>query len=477
MEKENFDEELKNRIKQIFEEYDDGTADEGWNRLREKFPEKNRRDYFFWWIASVAALLLGILLFWFSSSNVANKDSKIVKQQPKKVGLKLQHTDSVYKNLTSNQKLSATKIRPDTKATSSANTKKTPVKTVLPIIANRLSIQSQVQPQKTEQAETETKGQVKTETNLLNNTVFTGIKKVSVADSAAKKTKVDVASLAAFSSKHQQEIIAQKASISSAAFIDSSQKKPQQIIAKTTNPVNKSVIAKKAETVKKLSGKPLKFGFGLFAGVHLNYAKGSNNQLGLGAGVFTDFRVAKNFKLSTGLGLLQNKLSYSQGVPVNSQLAANSYSAIAAQPVAVTSSVQTSSLKSMDASLLALDIPVNLTYTFLPGKNSISVSAGLSSNTFAREVYNYHYAVFTAANTGLAAAGTSMQVLQDRKNFSHFNFAKTLNLAAGFTYPLNKKELQIEPFLKYPLGGLGSQQLKFGSAGINLKMNLQSFKK
>ncbi len=474
MEKENFDEELKNRIKQIFEEYDDGTADEGWNRLREKYPEKNRRDYFFWWFAPVAALLLGILLFWFSSSNVANTSPKMMKQQQSKPSnSKLQKADSVYKNLTSNQKLSLTKKLPYDKVRPSANTKKTPVKTVSPIIAQRL----QVQPQKSEQQETKPKNQFKTETKLPTNTVFTGIKKASVADSAAKKTKVDVASSAAFSSKHQQEIVALKASISPAASIDSSQKKPRQIIVKTTNPVNKSVIAKKTETVKKLSGKPSKFGFGLFAGVHLNYAKGSTNQLGLGAGVFMDFRVAKNFKLSTSLGLIQNNLSYSQGVPVNSQLAANSYSAIAAQPVPVTSSVQTSSLKSMDASLLALDIPVNLTYTFLPGKNSISVSAGLSSNTFAREVYNYHYAVFTAANTGLAAAGTSMQVLQNRKSFSHFNFAKTLNLAAGFTYPLGKKEFQIQPFLKYPLGGLGSQQLKFGSAGINLRMNLQSFKK
>jgi hypothetical protein len=63
------------------------------------------------------------------------------------------------------------------------------------------------------------------------------------------------------------------------------------------------------------------------------------------------------------------------------------------------------------------------------------------------------------------------------KSFNNFNFAKTLNLAAGFAYPLGKKHLQIEPFLKYPLGGSGSQELQFGSVGINLKMNIQSFKK
>ena len=133
----------------------------------------------------------------------------------------------------------------------------------------------------------------------------------------------------------------------------------------------------------------------------------------------------------------------------------------------------------MDAGLLALDIPVNLTYIVLPGKNSISFSAGLSSNTFAREVYNYQYnTTLTATNpNGFILSTGSTQNVQSSKSFSNFNFAKTLNLTAGFAYPLGKNKLQIEPFLKYPLGGNGSQQLIFGSAGINLKINFSTFKK
>ena len=199
----------------------------------------------------------------------------------------------------------------------------------------------------------------------------------------------------------------------------------------------------------------------MYAGSHVNYGSGSNNQLGLGAGVSTDFRLGKKFKLSTGLGLMQNNLTYNQNIRNGSLLAAANSSY--ANTPATGSIIQNPTLSSMDTRLVALDVPVNLTYSFLPGKNSISVSAGISSSTFVKEAYDYHYS-------------TSTNTTQNIKSFNNFNFAKTLNVSAGFAYPLGKNKLQIEPFLKYPLGGLGSQQLFFGSAGINLKLGLQLLK-
>jgi len=64
-----------------------------------------------------------------------------------------------------------------------------------------------------------------------------------------------------------------------------------------------------------------------------------------------------------------------------------------------------------------------------------------------------------------------------RGSFNSFYFAKTLNLAFGTGYLLGRNHLVIEPFLKYPLQGLGSQQLRFGAGGVNLKFNIQGFKK
>jgi hypothetical protein len=52
-----------------------------------------------------------------------------------------------------------------------------------------------------------------------------------------------------------------------------------------------------------------------------------------------------------------------------------------------------------------------------------------------------------------------------------------LNLAIGFGYPVGNNRLILEPFLKYPLDGLGSQNLRFGAGGINLKFNFPTLGK
>jgi hypothetical protein len=124
-------------------------------------------------------------------------------------------------------------------------------------------------------------------------------------------------------------------------------------------------------------------------------------------------------------------------------------------------------LKNYRASLVGLDIPVNLKYEFNPQKNNAYILAGLSSGSFINETYtiNYNYPAQQA------------QVQTSRNSFNGFYFAKTLNLAVGTGFSLGKNRLIVEPFLKYPLQGLGSQQLLFGAGGINLKFNFQPAKK
>jgi hypothetical protein len=430
MENENFDEELKNRIKQIFEEQDNEAADKGWDLLREKYPEKKHRDYLFWWLSSAAALLLIAFIFWLFPFDFYQKNaSKIVKQQkpvtnkvssdtinsektPVKTASDFADQHSPEKN-----KITQSQIYAD-----AANAKKTPVKTASDFISTL-----KLQP----------------ETTIVNqnNTSFTGIKTDSIETNNQQKFAIV-----------SKDSSAQKALV---AVI----KKPNPILVKPT--VKKY---SEAEISKKTTEKSSVFSLEVYAGSHVNYATGSTNQLGLGAGISTDFRLSKNFKLSTGLGLMQNNLTYGQDIPSGSlDAASSSYSVMPASGSGLVTSIQTPSLNTMGTRLLALDVPINLVYNISPGKNSISVSAGVSSNTFVKEAYDYHYS-------------NSTNTTQNIKSFNNFNFAKTLNLAAGFAYPLGKSQLQIEPFLKYPLGGSGSQQLQFGSAGINLKMNISTFK-
>ena len=57
---EQFDNDLKNRIKEVFENFEDSSANEGWLLLRKKFPaEQSRRPLtWLWWGAAAAILLL-----------------------------------------------------------------------------------------------------------------------------------------------------------------------------------------------------------------------------------------------------------------------------------------------------------------------------------------------------------------------------------------------------------------------------------
>src|SRR6185503_10547830 len=77
---EQFDKNLTDRVKEVFENYDDGFAHEGWLKLRKKFPDKRRRrPVAWWWLATAAALLLFFGLgLWLNKEDV----------QPKKLAFK-----------------------------------------------------------------------------------------------------------------------------------------------------------------------------------------------------------------------------------------------------------------------------------------------------------------------------------------------------------------------------------------------------
>jgi len=38
-----FDKDLKKRVREVFDNYEDATADKGWALLREKYPEKAKK--------------------------------------------------------------------------------------------------------------------------------------------------------------------------------------------------------------------------------------------------------------------------------------------------------------------------------------------------------------------------------------------------------------------------------------------------
>src|SRR5690606_14473841 len=122
------------------------------------------------------------------------------------------------------------------------------------------------------------------------------------------------------------------------------------------------------------------------------------------------------------------------------------------------------------AELVNLDIPINLKY--ITGRRGFFISGGLSSGTYLSESYTVAYRTFSLASNSYTTVKSTDNV---RKSFSQFDLARTLNFSFGMNLPFGKKQnLTLEPFIKYPLQGLGSENLKFGASGVNLRLNFNA---
>lgn len=497
------DNDLKNRIREVFENYEDTSADEGWMLLREKYPEKAKRRPVAWlWWGSVAALLLIFLgILWFKNTPVKEQQPLAINKTHPANNL-AQNTvetkkDNIAKNNASSDS-SASNIRNQNLADNNVTVKQAP-KTAINRPDKQLLTSSR--------------------SNKQNNTIGNSIPKndntstalavtdqAKTADQNIISHKTDISTRADIGNKQpvqsmavitapginmreqtktaNQDIIANKTYNSTKADTGSKQQAIKSMATITPPGINMKEQTKKPnkmlfaddsgplKTVEKNDDKKVRFG--IYAATYFNYAKGSNNQINVGAGVTSDIKLSKNLKLSTGITIAQNTLSYNNQPPLTS--AATAPAAVHTDYFLAAQSVYTAatpSFKNYNASLVGLDVPINLKYEFNPQKGDTYISAGLSSGTFINETYTYSY-----SNPAPFSANISqVQDQSTHQSFNSFYFAKTLNFAFGTGYPLGRNRLIIEPFLKYPLDGLGSQQIKFGAGGLNLKFNFETQKK
>jgi len=509
---EQLDNDLNNRIREVFDNFEDPSypsADEGWLLLRNKFPEmeKKRPVARLWWASAAAAVLLFVGAgLWLlnkpqqsqttasapikkaqeqatvadSSSLLATKQNSVIKNS----------SDALITDSSTNNSLPASKIQ----------TGKLAAKPVIPAIANgnnpayANTITKPVQ-------QPLTKAAPDTNNSKPNPAQYAANSTTPVA--AGSKASIGMPVIPAKSTNGVQ----QPAPVVNApqyAVVSPVTNASKSVVASTsannnTAPVSSITQQAKGPTQPKANSMEALFAsesktpkpdekytddkkvrFGVYAATFFNYSKGSSNQVNAGVGFSSDIKLSKNIKLSTGLALAQNTLSY------NSNTAPLNYASAAAKPQALAGSYDKENLfsanaafpvlKNYNANLVGLDIPLNLKYEFNPQKNDTYISAGLSSGTFINEAYTSVYG-YTPSSI---AAGASQQTTDEttRKNFNGFYFAKTLNVSFGVGYPIGKNNrIIIEPFLKYPLDGLGSQQLRFGAGGLNLKLNFTSPKK
>lgn len=461
------DKDLQNRIREVFDNYEDTSADEGWLLLREKFPaeqQKRRAAAWLWWGA--AAILLAFLGtgLWIrlKGDNAGNQFTHVKpSQQHKQAPIKVTPKDSIE-----NVAVTPPVIQPA-------------VKTVQPKTNKSEAQNRNYQTRIFKQIDTAAKlvnhahpaavAALAVPGNLPQQVIAqqTPVSKQPVAGNSAPVVQTPVTAPTAAMNPISTPATAASPATATSPVIAQQQDKPKKTIADMFNEDkgNKPVIASEEKTAEK------KVHFGLYAGTYFNYSKGSDNEVNLGGGVSSDIRISKNLKLVTGVAIAQNSMSY-QGIPTPAASARSNLVTPAAYGAqeAKFQAISGPTVKSYNASLIGLDIPVNLKYEFNPQKTDAYVSLGLSSGTFIDESYTYKY-------NYPSFLSSSLQQTRDQStgdNFSGFYFAKTLNVAFGIGYPFGKNRLVIEPFLKYPLDGVGTQNLKFGAGGVNLKFNFLS---
>jgi len=459
---EQFDDNLKNHIKDVFENFEDTSADEGWLLLRKKFPARQARRplVWLWWGAAAAVLLIFLGIGLWINSGTRKSEKMIVKAinhaQPANLATNKTHSDTLDKVTTNRENL--------TKAAINAN---------LAINSNGFKTSGQIK--KSEQSVLLTRLSLK-DTSIKNSAIAKTVNSDKNINNKVPVQQLATAGKPAAAASNPQIVSQQPGTkVSDQQLVTTVQTPSANSSIIKKQPPAKSINSMFAEdkVVKSPENEKLKIDtkrvhFSIYAATYFNYAKGSNNQVNEGLGVTTDIRITKNLKFVTGIAIAQNTLNFSSSAPpVTAQY---EYAAAATSVIPQALNVNNyavPTLKNYDASLVGLDIPLNLKYEFNPQKNDTYVLAGLSSGTFINQTYTSQY------NYPNSFSSQQTQDVITHSSANSFYFAKTLNVAFGVGYPLGKNRLVIEPFLKYPLQGLGSQDIRFGSGGLNLKFNFE----
>lgn len=484
MDEEELYNKLSTRIREVFDHYDeeDTAAADGWALLRQKFPEEEKRRGLAWLWYAAAAIVLLCLGIWFIYQPADTK--KLVVKNTAPVILngrkeKPRADSGTIKTALVTDALAQNKTNQPANGAAPTVTNGQPSNPLTQVITAKPASSGQTNGAGTSPANAIAAVKQAPQNPL---SVNSGQPKNAVTGNSGADSIMNKINAGALAGNKPQTKKPDSVLNNTAAYTAAN--KPAEQAKPTSAEALAKLLSEKTPADQrndKSKGANKKAVLNVFAATYFNYAKGSDNKINVGAGFGSDFRLSNKLKLSTGLSLAQNSLNYTGGAPVYSGTDGRAAAAAASDPAsaALTQAAYNSSqraglvsaltpvLKNYTASLIGLDIPINLKYQFNPQKNDTYISAGLSSGTFINETYVLNY---TAAQLD--------QKSTTHTSFNNFDFAKTLNVSFGVGYPLGKSNrLIIEPFLKYPLDGLGSQQIKFGAGGINLKLNFIPLKK
>jgi len=137
----------------------------------------------------------------------------------------------------------------------------------------------------------------------------------------------------------------------------------------------------------------------------------------------------------------------------------------------------------IQASLLDIDIPVNIKWQFLALRStSYYVSGGVSSVLYLNEKYtttSYSQRMVPNLEMDNGTPYVSYQIENVKTTeeikeapLSTFDFAGRINIILGFEYKLSTRlSLHVEPYLKLPLTDLATQNIRFTTSGLSCRIS------
>lgn len=197
---------------------------------------------------------------------------------------------------------------------------------------------------------------------------------------------------------------------------------------------------------------------------------GNDKKINMGYGVSMEYAVSKKVSISSGL-------SYNQ---IGASKTINPASGVMNAPAAATAIVQeTKRLKSVDANLVGLDIPLELKYHF---NDRFYTNVGVSAFAVLNQKQNNNYiegrletpsasvAGYSAFKTVFTESSVSEPVPADEiRNDKYLGF---YNLSIGYKQKISgKNSLSIEPFMKLPIKEYSKENLHLIGTGIRLKFD------
>lgn len=480
MSDEQLDNEFKKRIKEVFDHYEDDTAHDGWALLREKYPEQqsNRVVALLWRYVGIAAVLLAVasIGLWFNMPHKGAKSLAVKNGRHK--GAVVVNPATIVKNTPQAADTSVNIARPSqVKIVDGTHHDATKVAAGAAIAKQTNYPTHQINNNPTVNSNPASSTIINNKQNTVAyqpaNTASTPFASAPVKTPIVSNAQAGTAT-ALINSNAKPPVVSNQPTGPVIAMLDTNKKAPAQVANKQPDKSIQLMFDRDSKyTAAHNSTYDVKIKtrsviLGVYAATYINYSKGSNNQFNAGGGISADIKLTENLSIVTGVAIAQNSFNYNTltgTAPVSpaSAMALNSYgNAAAREQLSPTS-------KDLNASLVGFDVPVDLKYLFNPKKGNLYVAAGLSSGGFINETYNYSTSYNIDNNTQPTQDATT------KKSFDNFYFAKMLNLSFGVGYPMgNGSKLFIEPFVKYPIAGMGDQHILFGSGGVNLKFNFDT---